>query len=196
MCFFSLFFCFLQIERDTLGKLQCHPYPHEYSDPQKQCSHGAFFMGLQRKQGEVILEGQQFDIRGTVDEFRHSVNMYVFWRPGMEIYISHVRRKQIPLYVFPDGHNHGRLPKLISQHPSEKLSRKRKADETCVEQDECLKRQSLSPQNRNSVSPVIVNHSCEIQESNLENVGGNRQMFEVVEVLVLVLFLIYFILLC
>ncbi|KAI3671596.1 hypothetical protein L1987_87335 [Smallanthus sonchifolius] len=137
----------LMIERDTLGKLQCHPYPHEYSDPLKQCSHGAFFMGLQRKQGEAILEGQQFDIRGTIDEFRHLVNMYVFWRPGMEIYVSHVRRKQIPLYVFPNGHNRTRLPK----------------------------------RNRDLVSPVIVNHSCAVQESNLENVGGNKQIFEVVE---------------
>ncbi|PWA67895.1 nuclear poly(a) polymerase [Artemisia annua] len=44
----------LMIERDTQGKLQCHPYPHEYVDPSKQCSHNAFFMGLQRKQGEIV----------------------------------------------------------------------------------------------------------------------------------------------
>ncbi|KAD2806247.1 hypothetical protein E3N88_39624 [Mikania micrantha] len=146
--FFESYRNYLQIdiERDTLGKLQCHPYPHEYSDPLKQCSHGAFFMGLQRKPGEVILEGQQFDIRGTVDEFRHSLNMYLFWRPGMEIYISHVRRKQIPLYVFPNSHNRNRLPKLVSQYPSEELSRKRKDSRTNVEQNGCLKRQSLSPQ--------------------------------------------------
>ncbi|KAL8256720.1 hypothetical protein R6Q59_028761 [Mikania micrantha] len=177
----------LMIERDTLGKLQCHPYPHEYSDPLKQCSHGAFFMGLQRKPGEVILEGQQFDIRGTVDEFRHSVNMYLFWRPGMEIYISHVGRKQIPLYVFPNSHNRNRLPKLVSQYPSEELYRKQKDSGTNVEQNGCLKRQSLSPQNQDSFSPVTINHSCEIQHSNLENMGGNSQMFEVVEVLVLFL---------
>ncbi|KAL0415169.1 UNVERIFIED_CONTAM: Nuclear poly(A) polymerase 4 [Sesamum latifolium] len=42
----------LMIERDTSGKLQCHPYPHDYVDSSKQCAHCAFFMGLQRKQGE------------------------------------------------------------------------------------------------------------------------------------------------
>ncbi|KAK1362868.1 hypothetical protein POM88_038429 [Heracleum sosnowskyi] len=42
----------LMIERDTYGKLQCHPYPHEYADSAKQCSHSAFFMGLQRTEGE------------------------------------------------------------------------------------------------------------------------------------------------
>ncbi|KAL9671891.1 hypothetical protein QQ045_009464 [Rhodiola kirilowii] len=101
----------LMIERDTYGKLQCHPYPHEYVDTSKRCSHTAFFMGLRRnKEGDAdaIEEGQQqqqpFDIRGTVDEFRLSVYMYLFWKPGMDIYISHVRRKQIPGYVFPDGY--------------------------------------------------------------------------------------------
>ncbi|XP_010925521.1 nuclear poly(A) polymerase 4 isoform X2 [Elaeis guineensis] len=110
----------LKIERDTYGMLQCHPYPYEYVDPSKQCSHCAFFMGLQRKQGVKIQEGQQFDIRGTVDEFRHSVNMYMFWKPGMEIYVFHVRRKQIPSYVFPEGYKRPRLSRLISQHQAER----------------------------------------------------------------------------
>ncbi|XP_076910330.1 nuclear poly(A) polymerase 4-like [Bidens hawaiensis] len=94
----------LMIERDTTGKLQCHPYPRAYSDPSKHCSHIAFFMGLMRKQSEVVIgEGQsQFDIRGTVDEFKHLVNMYMYWRPGMDVYVSHVRAKQIPVYVFSE----------------------------------------------------------------------------------------------
>ncbi|XP_008798549.1 nuclear poly(A) polymerase 4-like [Phoenix dactylifera] len=112
----------LKIERDTYGMLQCHPYPSEYVDLSKQCSHCAFFMGLQRKQGVKTQEGQQFDIRGTVDEFRHSVNMYMFWKPGMEIYVSHVRRKQIPSYVFPDGYKRPRPSRLISQHQAERIS--------------------------------------------------------------------------
>uniref|UniRef100_A0A0C9S5V1 polynucleotide adenylyltransferase n=2 Tax=Wollemia nobilis TaxID=56998 RepID=A0A0C9S5V1_9CONI len=93
----------LMIERDTQGMLQCHPYPCEHVDRTKPCYHCAFFMGLQRKQGVPIQEGQQFDIRDTVDEFKQSVGMYIFWRPGMDIYVSHVRRKQIPSYVFPGG---------------------------------------------------------------------------------------------
>ncbi|XP_076943555.1 nuclear poly(A) polymerase 4-like isoform X2 [Bidens hawaiensis] len=157
----------LMIERDTLGKLQCHPYPHEYIDPSKQCSHSAFFMGLQRKQGEVIQENQQFDIRGTVDEFRHSVNMYMFWKPGMEIYVSHVRRKQIPQYVFPDGYKRARIPRAVNYQPvcgsssAEKTSAKRKG-EGHVERGSPQRKQSvspspmtspfMSPQSRDSVS--------------------------------------------
>ncbi|XP_021654661.1 nuclear poly(A) polymerase 4 isoform X2 [Hevea brasiliensis] len=165
----------LMIERDTYGKLQCHPYPHEYVDNSKPCAHCAFFMGLQRKQGEIIQEGQQFDIRGTVDEFRHSINMYMFWKPGMEIYVSHVRRKQIPSYVFPDGYRRPRHPRVSSQQPSDKpsyedggasrvgsgergLKRKRDPDEANVKNDMPDKRCSISPQRRDSISPEIISH--------------------------------------
>ncbi|KAI7729602.1 hypothetical protein M8C21_012044 [Ambrosia artemisiifolia] len=113
--------------------------------------------------------GQQFDIRGTIDEFRHSVGMYAFWVPGMEIYVSRVRRRQIPLYVFSNGRKPAPLSKQPSQHPYEEVSRKRKDNGTCVEQNKCTKRKPSSPQNRDSVSPVIVNHLHGIQESELEN---------------------------
>ncbi|THF98478.1 hypothetical protein TEA_005973 [Camellia sinensis var. sinensis] len=160
----------LMIERDTYRKLQCHPYPHDYVDSSMRRSHCAFFMGLQRKQGEVIQEGQQFDIRGTVDEFRHSVNMYMFWKPGMEIYISHVRRKQIPSYVFPEGYRQSRQARLMSeQHPENPSQEngevhrsgsgergfkwKRDSEESPE------KRQSIKTERRGSISPDIVSDS-------------------------------------
>ncbi|XP_020264940.1 nuclear poly(A) polymerase 4-like [Asparagus officinalis] len=111
----------LKIERDTFGMLQCHPYPNEYVDTSKQCVHCAFFMGLQRKQGAKVQEGQQFDIRGTVDEFRNSVNMYMYWKPGMEIYVSHVRRRQIPSFVFPEGFKRPRPSKPTNQQKSDRI---------------------------------------------------------------------------
>lgn len=164
----------MQIERDTLGKLQCHPYPHEYVDNTKQCAHSAFFMGLQRKQGETIQEGQQFDIRGTVDEFRHSINMYMFWKPGMEIYVSHVRRRQIPSYVFPDGYKRPR-PSRFSSQQADKASRengeihgtgsgerelKRKKVPDGLDNELCSpeKQQCISPGRQDSISPEVVGH--------------------------------------
>lgn len=60
-------------------------------------------MGLQRKQGVPANEGEQFDIRATVEEFKNSVGMYTLWKPGMEIQVSHIRRRNIPLFVFPGG---------------------------------------------------------------------------------------------
>lgn len=159
----------LKIERDTYGMLQCHPYPNEHVDTSKPCPHCAFFMGLQRKQGVKVEEGQQFDIRGTVDEFKQDVNMYMFWKPGMDIYVSHVRRKQIPSYVFPDGYKRSRLSRHANQqsertseedaegcrsHSAEKqLKRKRDSEMVNSKTDKPEKRASISPLRPWSVSP-------------------------------------------
>lgn len=162
----------MQIERDTTGKLQCHPYPHDYVDSSKQCAHCAFFMGLQRKQGEVIQEGQQFDIRQTVDEFRHQINSYLYWKPGMDIYVSHVRRKQIPSYVFPEGYKRSRHTRSRNQQQVDKNSsegsegcRSESAERTLKRKKGCdgselegspEKRPSISPQRQVSVSPEYI----------------------------------------
>ncbi|KAG4388463.1 hypothetical protein AAZX31_09G162600 [Glycine max] len=92
----------LKIERHTYGMLQCHPHPGEFSDNSRPFHH-CYFMGLQRKQGVPVNEGEQFDIRLTVEEFKHSVNAYTLWKPGMNIHVSHVKRRNIPNYIFPGG---------------------------------------------------------------------------------------------
>ncbi|KAJ8555507.1 hypothetical protein K7X08_013003 [Anisodus acutangulus] len=154
----------LKIERDTNGMLQCHPYPNEFVDLSKPCPHCAFFMGLQRKQGVKVQEGQQFDIRGTVDEFKQDVSMYAYWRPGMDIYVSHVRRKQIPPYVFPDGYKRPRQSRNTSHSAPEKVGcmspeerhpkRKQEAETVHVCSGKPGKRASISPQRIGSVSPL------------------------------------------
>ncbi|XP_064942899.1 nuclear poly(A) polymerase 4-like isoform X2 [Musa acuminata AAA Group] len=181
----------LKIERDTYGMLQCHPYPNEYEDPSKQCSHCAFFMGLQRKQGVKIQEGQQFDIRGTVDEFRHEVNMYMFWKPGMELYVSHVRRKQIPSYVFPEGYKRPRPSRLICQQLVDKTSGedigeeceggsserrlKRKGDADCsgARPNKPEKRASISPTHEKLPTTDQQDHEVKGIEDCVEASCGN-----------------------
>ncbi|KAK3018931.1 hypothetical protein RJ639_003528, partial [Escallonia herrerae] len=171
MAFSTNIFILIFADREGhIREIACHPYPHEYADPLRQCSHCAFFMGLQRKEGEIIQEGQQFDIRGTVDEFRHSVNMYMFWKPGMEIYVSHVRRRQIPSYVFPDGYKRSRPPRLSSPLQAEKspgeggevcrpgsgerrLKRKKELEGADVKQGSPEKRQSIGSERVVTVSP-------------------------------------------
>lgn len=165
----------MQIERDTCGKLQCHPYPQDYVDSSKQCAHCSFFMGLQRKQGETIQEGQQFDIRQTVDEFRHQIISYLYWKPGMEIYVSHVRRKQIPAYVFPEGYRRSRHSRSMNQQQVDKISSednlasrpgsaerilKRKELDGSTLATNAEKRVSISPHRPVSVSPEL-NYSRE-----------------------------------
>ncbi|KAH1056754.1 hypothetical protein J1N35_034819 [Gossypium stocksii] len=157
----------LKIERDTNGMLQCHPYPNEYVDASKQFAHCAFFMGLQRKVGVTGQEGQQFDIRGTVDEFRQEISIYLYWKLGMDIYVSHVRRKQLPGFVFPDGYRRPRPSRHPNQHSGktcEVVTRsrsgsaerqiKRKHDNETVDKklDKPEKRVSISPQRLESIS--------------------------------------------
>ncbi|KAJ4805262.1 Poly(A) polymerase [Rhynchospora pubera] len=93
----------LKIEKYTYNMLQVHPFPGDFCDKAKphSCS---FFMGLQKKQGSQPNEGENhFDMRGTVEEFKQLVHMYTTWKPGMEIHITHVKRKDIPRFVFPGG---------------------------------------------------------------------------------------------
>ena len=181
-----------QIEHDTFGKLQCHPYPHEYVDTSRQCGHCAFFMGLQRKQGEIVQEGQQFDIRGTVEGFRHSVNMYMFWKPGMDIYVSHVRRRQIPSYVFADDYKRSRplRPTAQLQYPHKSFSEaevfgtehgernhKRKYDDGVgMKQEVVVVKRSTSPQGQDSIASDIFYKSID----NLAR--SNMSQFEVSQV--------------
>ncbi|KAM7266283.1 hypothetical protein ACFE04_004180 [Oxalis oulophora] len=83
--------------------LSCHPHPRDFSDKSRPL-YCCYFMGLRRKQGVPVVKGAQpFDIRGAVDEFKQAVNTYSMWKPGMEIFVTHVQRKSIPDFVFPGG---------------------------------------------------------------------------------------------
>uniref|UniRef100_A0A0D3FZH9 polynucleotide adenylyltransferase n=1 Tax=Oryza barthii TaxID=65489 RepID=A0A0D3FZH9_9ORYZ len=42
---------------------------------------------------------QLFDLRATTEGFKEEVYMYDYWRPGMEVAVAHVRRKDLPSYV-------------------------------------------------------------------------------------------------
>ncbi|RLN12821.1 nuclear poly(A) polymerase 4-like isoform X1 [Panicum miliaceum] len=194
----------LKIERDTYGMLQCHPYPHEYADPSRQCAHCAFFMGLSRKEGVKIQEGQQFDIRGTVDEFRHEINLYMFWKPGMELAVSHVRRKQIPAYVFPEGYKRSRPSRHVNHQqesnkndpedgtatrsPDSQLKRKHDSAGTDdAEPGRSAKRSSVSPVHPKTSSPQSGNVGDEtacnnqIKRASSDASGGSQASPQVSE---------------
>uniref|UniRef100_A0A7C9A5C5 polynucleotide adenylyltransferase n=1 Tax=Opuntia streptacantha TaxID=393608 RepID=A0A7C9A5C5_OPUST len=171
----------LMIERDTIGKLQCHPYPHDLADPSRRCAHCAFFMGLQRKQGEVAQEGQQFDIRATVDEFRNSINMYAYWKPGMDICVSHVRRRLLPAFVFPEGYCRPRSSRPSNEQqshrsssPKNEVGGKRKNVDEDPDVEVPVKRLSSSPEIGVSMSPdVLVNTSVSPLPESVASVDGD-----------------------
>ncbi|KAJ7954227.1 Nuclear poly(A) polymerase [Quillaja saponaria] len=92
----------LKIDRDTRRALQCHPHPDYFSDKSRPY-HCCYFIGLQRNESASPQEGEPFDLRMTVEEFKHSVGLYTFWKSGMSIHVCHVRWKNIPHFVFPEG---------------------------------------------------------------------------------------------
>ncbi|XP_012847923.1 PREDICTED: nuclear poly(A) polymerase 1-like [Erythranthe guttata] len=96
----------LKIERDTNGMVQCHPHPGEFSEKSKPFQH-SYFMGLQRKQQGSAnpKESQlQVDLRTTVDEYiNYDVYKYASWKENMSIQVFHIKRKEIPTFVFPGG---------------------------------------------------------------------------------------------
>ncbi|KAM3742519.1 hypothetical protein ACB098_07G074400 [Castanea mollissima] len=104
-----------KIERDTRGMLQCHPHPGECLDKSKKF-HRCNFMGLQRKSGVCAQEGEPFDIRFTVEEFKNTVGMYTCKKPGMWIGVCQVKRNNIPLFVFPGGVRPARPKRLAREN--------------------------------------------------------------------------------
>ncbi|GJS32497.1 nuclear poly(A) polymerase 1 [Tanacetum coccineum] len=92
----------LKIEKATSQMLQCHPHPCDFSDKSNPF-HCSYFLGLQRKEGVPVNAANKFDIRLTVDEFKANVGSYLSWKPGMEISVTHIKRREIPAFVFPGG---------------------------------------------------------------------------------------------
>ncbi|KAF3438619.1 hypothetical protein FNV43_RR21382 [Rhamnella rubrinervis] len=103
----------LKLERHTYNMLQCHPHPGDFQDKSRPF-HCCYFMGLQRKQG-VQVNGEHIDIRRTVEDFKQAVNRYTLWKPGMAIHVLHVKRKNIPNFVFPGGVRPARPSKVTWQ---------------------------------------------------------------------------------
>lgn len=82
--------------------LLSHPNPRDFVDSSRPM-HCFYFMGLWRKQITQAQEAEQFDIRAIVNDFKSSIHAYQYWKEGMAIEVSHLRRKDIPMFVFPCG---------------------------------------------------------------------------------------------
>ncbi|KAK9943949.1 hypothetical protein M0R45_009538 [Rubus argutus] len=104
----------LKIESHTGDMLQCRPFPGDFADKSKPF-HCSYFMGLQRKQGVHEGEQFQFDMNECVEDFKRAVYVYKFKKTGMQIRVSHVKRRDLPNFVFPGGirpREEGNLPLL------------------------------------------------------------------------------------
>ncbi|KAE8804254.1 Poly(A) polymerase [Hordeum vulgare] len=98
-----------RVEMSTGGMLLCHPNPKAYAaKPHDHHCTASFFVGLSKPQAQQQQPQVPFDLRATTEGFKQEVYTYEFWRPGMELEVSHARRKDLPYYVLdqilPAGH--------------------------------------------------------------------------------------------
>ncbi|XP_044318517.1 nuclear poly(A) polymerase 4-like [Triticum aestivum] len=99
-----------RVEMATAGMLLCHPNPKAYvAKPHDLHCTSTFFVGLSKPQQQQQQQPQvPFDLRATTEGFKQEVYTYEFWGPGMELEVSHTRRKDLPSYVLdqilPAGH--------------------------------------------------------------------------------------------
>nr|XP_011466871.1 PREDICTED: nuclear poly(A) polymerase 1-like [Fragaria vesca subsp. vesca] len=94
----------LIVENETHGKLQCRPYPGDFSDKSLTFHNCSFFMGLQPNPQFPANRGEKlhFDLTRCAGEFKWAVkNGYTSRKTGMDIGVSLV--KKIPEFVFPGG---------------------------------------------------------------------------------------------
>ncbi|KAL3501798.1 hypothetical protein ACH5RR_036247 [Cinchona calisaya] len=141
------------VEKDTSGILQCHPYPGDFSDDSRP-RHHSYFVGLQRKQGCSAQEGQQFDIRWTVENFKHQVYRCSFMKSTMWINVCHVRQKSIPVFVFSGGVRHPSQPAEVADSS---YSGKRLSGHNCLRTDDAASKKRRK-QNK-------VNEGAHLEES-------------------------------
>lgn len=139
------------------------------------------------------IHGQKFDIRGTVDEFMHEIGMYTLWKSGMDLAVTHVRKKEIPYYVFEQGYKKPCAPMHANQQEQSdrndtedgtltvsldgQLKRKRNFDGAGhVESRKSVKRSSVSsgyeespPDSGNIVSQIVCENPVKSVSGALSN---------------------------
>ncbi|XP_044328303.1 nuclear poly(A) polymerase 2-like [Triticum aestivum] len=109
----------VRVEMATAGMLLCHPHPHAYADDDDR-RRVSFFVRLSKPAPSPQQPQQppQFDLRLTTQEFKDEVYTYAFWRPGMELNVSHTRRKDLPPYVLEQINSTDRLKRKRSDDDS------------------------------------------------------------------------------
>ncbi|KAL3022054.1 hypothetical protein AAZX31_05G227700 [Glycine max] len=183
------------LRQHIYGMLQCHPHPGDSSDKSRPF-HCSNFMALQRKQGVPVNDGGQFDIRLTVEEFKHSVNIYTLWIPGMDVHVPHVKHRNIPTFVFPGSVRPSHPSKLrVSGHAQAEKSqegkmavlganddRKRKQAEDSVDSLRNSKSMASLPPSSREVhedeNPISPASSCFVKSNDSEINSTSEQQSE------------------
>lgn len=161
-----------QVENDTSGLLQCHPYPGDFSD-ESRSHHYSYFVGLQRKKGISAQDGQQqFDIRRTVVNFKHQLCRYSCWKSTMWINVCHVRRKNIPLFVSSGGIQ----PSQPAKVSSGSCSARRLLGQSSFQTDDAVSRKRRKQNEVNEGAHLEESSSSSMSSGLLGESRGRKQI--------------------
>lgn len=87
------------------------PWPKAITSPEAGAhSHRTlYYMGLKKRAPQMTAttlarnSNTSVNLNGPVNEFRHLVMSWDDWQEGMDVVVRHMRQKDLPSYVLPEG---------------------------------------------------------------------------------------------
>lgn len=89
------------------------PWPKPLKSPdqdaQPQSHRTLYFMGLKKRSTQMTANtlsratSASVNLNGPVNEFRHLVMSWDDWQEGMDVVVRHLKQKDLPAFVFPEG---------------------------------------------------------------------------------------------
>ena len=81
--------------------------PHQDAGPQSHRT--LYYMGLKKRSTQMTANtlsratNASVNLNGPVNEFRHLVMSWDDWQEGMDVVVRHLKQKDLPAFVFPEG---------------------------------------------------------------------------------------------
>ena len=109
----------LKIEKTPTLQLLLHPNPRDFPASDAGPHATAYFIGLskveqtpeEKADAEAAAGGNVVDLRTIVTDFVQQVKAWDRCTSAMDIRISHIKQRKLPLFVFKDGKRPARKPK-------------------------------------------------------------------------------------
>jgi len=109
----------LKIEKTPALQLMLHPNPRDFEAPDVGPHATAYFIGLSKAEqtaeekadADAAAGGNVVDLRTIVTEFIQQVKSWDRCTAAMDIRVSHIKQRKLPLFVFKDGKRPAKKPK-------------------------------------------------------------------------------------
>lgn len=100
-----------QLVRRLETSVGVRPWPKAITSPEAGAhTHGTFYyMGLRKRAPQMTAttlsraSNTSVNLNGPVNEFRHLVMNWDDWQEGMDVMVRHMRQKDLPSFVLPEG---------------------------------------------------------------------------------------------